>query len=299
MTRLSSAALLGLCATLSVVHLSGQTRGAQRETRQRIVYASALDQSGNPVPAIATTDVVIREDKVAREVLSVVPATEPMEITLLVDNSQAAEPYTRDIREAVSAFVKEIAADENGVKHQIGIYTIAERPTVNTAYTTDTERLLKGGQRIFSTPGSGAYLLDAIIETSQAISKRRVSRPVIVAMTTEGPELSDRPYQQVLEPLRQSGATLHVVVIGRPQNNNNDRSIVLDVGTRDTGGRYDTVLASNGLDKKMKQVADELTHQWQVTYARPDSLIPPDQVTVSSGKTGLVVRGIAAKDYRN
>ena len=65
---------------------------------------------------------------------------------------------------------------------------------------------------------------------------------MIVALTSEGPELSDRYYKMVLEPLRASGATLHVVSIGRPMNMNEDRSMALSLGTRDTGGRYDTLL---------------------------------------------------------
>ena len=35
--------------------------------------------------------------------------------------------------------------------------------------------------------GSGTYLLDGLIETSQGLTKRGSPRPVIVAITTEGP----------------------------------------------------------------------------------------------------------------
>ena len=34
--------------------------------------------------------------------------------------------------------------------------------------------------------------------------------------------------------------------------------------------------------RKLTQLADELTHQYKVTYARPQSLIPPEQVTVAA-----------------
>src|SRR5689334_12012858 len=97
MTRRSFAAgPIVLCAALTA---SGLLHAQSRELRERVAYVSAVDQSGAPVPSLSPDDVVIREDKVAREVLSVLPATEPMEITLLVDNSQAAEPYIRDLRE--------------------------------------------------------------------------------------------------------------------------------------------------------------------------------------------------------
>ncbi len=280
------AALVASLAFLAPVFLAAQAQ-------QRAVYASAVGQNGAPVPDLGASDFVVREDKVAREILNVVPAADPMQIALLVDNSQAADPYVRDIREGLSAFIATIGADPTGAKHQVAVITIGERPTINTDYTTDLERATKGAQRIFAMPSSGAYLLDGIIETSQGIRKRGSSRPVIVAVVTSGVDLSDRPYQSALEPLMASGAAFHVLVIGRPITGDQERMMTLDLGTRDTGGRYDTILASSGLSSRMKQLAEELTHQYKITYARPTTLIPPDKVTVAAAKPGLTVRGIA------
>ena len=56
---------------------------------------------------------------------------------------------------------------------------------------------MKGVDRIFEHAGSGSYLLDGIIEASQGFKKREAQRPVIVAITTEGPEFSYRAYEQV------------------------------------------------------------------------------------------------------
>jgi hypothetical protein len=291
-TRLFQAAALA-----TVLVGSGQTF-AHAQAQPREVYVSALDQSGAPVESLAPTDVIVREDKMAREILSVVPAQEPMHIALLIDNSQAAEPYIRDYREAVPAFIAAIAADESGARHQISLITLAERPTINTDYTSDAASLTAGAGRIFAMPGSGTYLLDAIVEISQGLKKHNFTRPIIVAITTEGPEMSDRQYQSVLEPLRASGAAFHVIVVGNPRNTSYDRSIVLDQGTRAGGGRFDTLLTTNALAARMKQVAAELTHQFKVTYARPQSLIPPEQVTIASGKDGLTVRGIPVLEPR-
>jgi hypothetical protein len=284
-----------LCLTLFALLAPAALRA---QALQRSIYASALDQSGAPVPNLGPTDFVVREDKVAREILSVAPATDPMQIALLVDNSQAGEQFTRDYREALPAFINAIAADESGARHQIAIITLAERPTINTAYTFDFQQAIKGANRIFGTPGSGAYLLDGIIETSQDIKKKNLTRPVILAITTEGPELSDRQYMTVIEPLRESGASLSVVTVGNPRNNNYDRSVVIDMGTRDTGGRNDVLMTGSALASRMRQIANELTHQYRVTYARPDTLIPPDQVTIAAAKPGLTVRGIPVKTVR-
>jgi hypothetical protein len=277
--------------------LMTSSRPAAAQARDREIFASALDRNGVPVPSLGPSDFVVREDKVAREVLRVTPADEPMDIAVLVDNSQFSEQYIRDYREALVAFINTVA--EDNVRHQVAIITVAERPTINTDYTLDLSRAVQGAERIFAMPGSGAYLLDGIIETSQGIIRREPSRPVIVAISTEGPELSDRQYQTVLEPLRASGAALHVIVVGRPLNNSTDRAIVLDVGTRESGGNYDNLLTGNALTARLKRLATELTSQYRVTYARPESLIPPEQVTIAAARPGLTVRGTPARQPRD
>ena len=53
------------------------------------------------------------------------------------------------------------------------------------------------------------------------------------------------------------------------------------------------------LEPQLKQLADELTHQYQVTYARPQSLIPPERFTVATNKPGLTARGTLVKRPRH
>ena len=80
------------------------------------------------------------------------------------------------------------------------------------------------------------------------------------------------------------------------------QGMTVDSRTRPSSPRVrvarDTLLTSNGLTNKLKQVATELTHQYRVTYARPQTLIPPEQVTVTAAKPGLTVRGTVMKIFR-
>jgi len=176
------------------------------------------------------------------------------------------------------------------------LIALADRPTIITDYTSDRAALLKGAQRVFSLPDTGTYLLDGLIEVSRGFTKRDARRPVIVAITTEGPELSDRHFDQVLKPLRASGAAFHALVLGWPVNQEHDRTVVLGEGTRTTGGRHETLLVSMALAARLKQVAAELMHQYRVTYARPQSLIPPERVTVTAARPGLTARGTLIND---
>ena len=265
------------------------------------MYVSVLNDAGAPVPDLGPADFVVREDNVAREVLRVAPAVEPMQIAILIDNSVAATQYITDIRNAVRDLVTVLTTpSETTGRNELAIITLADRPTTLTDYTTSRAQLLKGIDRIFAQPQSGTLLLEGLIDVSKAVKTKGATRPVIIAIVTEGPELSERYYDLVLQPLQRSGAAFHAIVVGTPAGGmgdaERDRGVVLDRGTKDTGGRRDNVLTSMSLGPKLKEVADELTHQYRVTYARPQSLIPPERVTVTAARPGLTARGTLITD---
>src|SRR5262249_38086675 len=191
-------------AGLALLALAAIAVGTPRSPRlaaqasQRSMYVSVLDDSGAPVPDLGPSDFIIREDNVAREVLRVGPATEPMWLILLVDNSTAARNDILDIRRGLHDFIAGMTApSDHGGKNRIAITTLADRPTIVTDYTTSVVELNKGVDRIFSQPNSGNLLLQGIIDVCRGFKAHEATRPVIVAITTEGPEFSDRYYDLV------------------------------------------------------------------------------------------------------
>jgi len=270
---------------------------AHAQTLQRGIYASVLTKDGTPVLDLTAADFVVREDNLAREVLRVEPARATMQIALLVDNSAASGRNIRDIRDAATEFIKGVTG--NGMENEVALITVGERPTILVDYTTDQAKLLKGAA-IFSQPNSGAYMLDGIFETARALKKREARRPVIIGIATNGPEYSNRYHDQVVGAVSDAGASLNIVMVGPPptdvvSNEGRERALVFSEGTDTTGGRYDNVLAASAMGMRLKQVADELTHQYLVTYARPQSLIPPEHITITSKRPDVTVRGTPVK----
>jgi hypothetical protein len=268
------------------------------QTSTRAMYVSALTDAGAPAADLGPGDFIVREDNVAREVMKVEPAVDPMEIAVLVDTSQAARNDISHVRTALPPFVKTLTTGE--VKNEVAIIAIGERPTVFTNYTFIQKDLQKGIDRIWSTQGSGAYMLDGVIETGQGFKKRKTARPVIVAILSEGPELSNRHHDEVIDSLKNNGVAFHAITLGRPSSSLSDemreRAIVLDDGPKLTGGRRSELLTPMALAAQLVQLADELTHQYKITYAHPQSLIPPEKVTVTSAKAGVTARGTLAKE---
>jgi len=260
------------------------------QPKQTDVYVSVLDAKGEPATGLTAEDFRVREDSTAREVLKAGPATEPLTVALLVDDSQATTPATQMIREAVDAFITALSG-----KAEISIVTFGERPTIVADYSTDPIKLKEAAKRIFPRAGAGAYLMDAIVDVSRGFKKREAKRPVIAVLMMESDvEFSNRHYDNVLKELQTGGGTLHVVALGVPPGSMSDeirnRDQVVALGTERTGGRRDNVIALTAAAPRMKQLAAELTHQYVVTYARPETLIPPEKIEVTVSKPGLTAR---------
>lgn len=284
---------LRLLCGLALISLLGTAPQAQTPPQPEgpgtRIYASVVDNRGRPVTGLTAADFTVREDGVAREVLAAREADAPLQIALLVDDSQAAMDATVYLREGLAAFLERLHG-----RAEIALITTGERPTVLAPYTKDTSLLQERIKRIFPRSGSGAYLLDAVFDASRGLAKREGERRAIVAVTFEGTEYSNRQHAQVLQELTRSGATLHVLAVGTPSGSLNDemrnRNILIGEGTERTGGRRDQVLALAGLPERLKALADELLHQYVITYSRPDTLIPPEKVEVSTTRPNLTVR---------
>jgi VWFA-related protein len=265
------------------------------QAAERSLHVTVVDAMDNDVSGLGPADFVVHEDKAQREVLRVSPAHDPMQIALLVDDSPAMARYLQDIRSSLAAFITAITADTppDG-KHELAIITLSSRPTIKANYTFDQAKLLKTADGVFPQQATQPTLLDGIAEASDGLAKRHAARPVIVVVAAETTDASFRLYDQVLDSLAKAGATLYMVGLGAPTDQR-DRSIVLDQGTESSGGEYVTLLASNALGARMTRLASHLTHQYLVTYAHPNSLIPPEHVTVGVTKAGLKARGTLVK----
>jgi VWFA-related protein len=291
--RIYSWATLILAAIAGITLTSDSAVFAQTASRERTLFVSAVDAKGEPVEGLGPDAFVVREDGRRREVLRVSRATEPMDLALLVDNSQAATDDITFIREALSKFVAGM-----GKEHRIALIGLAERPTVLVPYTTDRTQLATAIGRLFFMTGSGMTLMDALFETSRGLRSRDSERAVFVPVLTDGVEFTNRYSKDVVRELRDAGVAMHAVGIGRfpyaDEHSIRERAFVLDDGPKVTGGQRITLLTPNALPAAMERLARELSAQYKVVYARPESLYEWN-VEVTSGRPGLTVRGTPAR----
>ena len=283
---------MALLARLTFALLTAAVAAIQlhAQAEEWTVYAGVVDRAGAPITGLSNPDFVVRENGVAREILRVSPATDSLRVAILVDNSQEIRNDLIDLRQGLRGFVNELDR-----RHEVSLTGFGGPPTVLVDYTRDLTRLETGITRLLARPGTGSYLLSAIIDTSRAMRKRRDLRRVMVIITTQGPEFSEISYQTVLEYVRESGAPMHSYVLRREGMSPTDAAaqeveLTLAVGTQMTGGRREELLSAMAMTPRLQSLATELNHQYQVVYARPKTLLPPETIEVGVRRSGVVVR---------
>lgn len=273
----------------ALVVAASQTAAAQ--ARDARVYVSVTDDDDKPL-TITAADVAITEDGSAREVLRVEKATAPLQIALLVDDSQAAQGAINDLRTGLRQFVAKVLAANP--ESQIALITFGERPTLLSDYTNSKAQLERAINRVFARQGSGAYMLEAIISATRGVAKRDSERAHIVVIGTEGIEFSNDHYDRVLDQLAESGAALWALTLTAGQNapmteEVRNRNVVLGRGTSTSGGRQELVLANSAVPSRLEELAERLFNQYVVTYGRPEALVPPKRIEVKVTKPGARV----------
>ena len=137
-------------------------------------------------------------------------------------------------------------------------------------------------------------LLDATVEISNGLRQRETTRAAIVPIITTGVEFSNRFGLDVVDAIQQSGASLQALVMGRADYGSvpaRERAVVLDAGTRQTGGRHVRLQTSSGVRPALQKLARQLSSQYKVVYSRPESLIPPESTEVRSRRSDVAMTG--------
>jgi len=258
------------------------------------IFVSALDESGRPVKDLTAAELRIREDGVDREVTGLKPAGDPLTIALLADTTQGASEYTRDIRDALSAFVRQVRAASPDAP--ITLMEFGQASITVIPFTTSTDDLDKGINKLVGKPNAASVLLEALIDASDHLAKRPSPRRAIVVLNMEpSDEQSREEPKRINEALRKSGAQLWAVSLQKGTMKNPTRDIVLNALTKNTGGNREFIVGQSALLPVLKSYADALTSQYELTYKRPNKSAQVVQVGTTRLGLKLHASGFAPK----
>ena len=169
MPRTSSARLVLHAIVLVALAGAAPHADAGQAARQQQLDVIVVDRNQNPVTDLTPAEFVVREDGVAREVISVTAGAPPSPIMLLVDNSQAAEPSLLDIRRGLAAFVDAFGA----TSVQIGLKTFGERPTTVAAPTSPA--MVRIGRTVMPGRFMGQITHDNALDILSAVGSVRTN----------------------------------------------------------------------------------------------------------------------------
>jgi hypothetical protein len=278
----------------------------------RTIYISALDKDGLPVSDLQAVEIELKVGGKTQRIVSAAEATLPLRVSIL-----DADQGTGAFQQGIARFMQTLLGHA-----EFALTSVIVQPQKITDYSGDARVLSDGVSRLGQRGRErGAQLLEAIQEAARSV-RRENRRPVILVLRLGGEGVTSLQGKDVLEDVRKSGAILYAVssagAQGRapnqnpnPDETNPDRArvnaqqgqlrddeladsmqhlgTVLGDGVKESGGRHDQVIATTHA-QAIQRIANELRHQYEVTFEMSESVKPGDKLAVSTKRKGVTLR---------
>ena len=261
-------ACVSLTIALAVLAI-GRPAAVNRVAAQRSrVYVSVADNKGKPVAGLTAADFKIAIDDKEQEVLSVAPATDPLDVVIITDRLGLDPAYSNfTVHHALSGFVKTIRTVPDS---RIALTTF-DGPVVRiTGFNTPATELNKAIGRL-ATTALESGLLNAVVDACELLRDSKTDRRVIFAMfAAYRADTSNQWNDKSMMTMWQSNASLwalEVQSIGGAVGGNAGREEVVGLGSRMSGGMHVNVASAVGLSNQAQLMATLIAKQYVITYA--------------------------------
>lgn len=282
-----------IAAAVLFVGLAGGGAAGQEQTRR--IYLTALDGSDAAVSDLSPDDLTVKEGGKVRQITRLAPASAKMQIAIIVDDNG-----TGIFRVGVARFIEALLD-----RAEFAISVVRGQTMKLIDYTSDAHGLSQAVMQLSAQPSTndGNQLLDGITGTSIDMAKRKAGRPIIVALTVGGDDVTPMQPDDALDDLRKSGAQLYVVSMFSsslrptvPKTRASDMlseghalGAVLGDGPGRSGGYHEEISAMAGVDPRLAQLADQLKHQYIMEYSLQGSK-PSKTVSISAKRKNITLR---------
>ena len=233
---------------------------AQQVGASRTVLATVMDNRGRPVIDIEADDFVVRETGQPRDVLSVRVADYPLAIVL--DNGQGAGRDIEAIRRAAARFIARVGRRPVAV-------ALSDPPGLIATFEDERAIVLQRLEKATVTSSSDG-LFQAIVAASRALEE--TGSPFSAIVVVSAAPLASVP-ADVLTPVVQSGASVHVVVhreaAAAPGGATAQSSEALRALSDETHGQFMTIYTAASYQIALDRLADRLAPELLVDYVVP------------------------------
>ena len=273
---------------------------AEAQGTRRTIYITARAADGGPAPALAASDILLKEAGQSRSVVRVEPSRTPLQIAVAVEERLAPDD---DVRRSVANFFDHVY--EAG---KVALYSVGRRSERRSDYTSEIVPFARAVNGLPPRSTEHGDLVQAVHEIARD-QRSREGRRVIVVLGTESAIASSVTAAGVLEQLAAGSSVLYAATIagssgstvpsgatsggrrldleGQVSAIERDR-MYADV-TRQSGGLHMSFQRTAGMFDALERIAGELTRQYVVSY--DGELRSDGSVSVESARPGLIVRG--------
>lgn len=285
---------------VSLVATLGATAPPLQGGANKTVFVSAVDAGNKPVAGLTKDTWAVREDGADRTVVDVKPATDPLNIVLMIDTSVTSQGSISDLRSSLLAFSDAIFAGSAPVN--MSVMDVANTDPMVVSDKTTAADVDKALAKTFADRAGNTIMLEALLDASKKFAKATSTRRAIVIVNMEAvPDASTEPPQKVLQAIVGSGASLWDVTYRNAATNGLEQQVqgagsagaqifesLITAVPAGTGGLRLVVNATTVLKESLSTIAGAIVGQYAVTYVRGDAPLPKE-VQLGNSKPGVTV----------
>jgi len=269
-----SVAWLAFAVTLRAVG-AGTGPAVPRADVLRTVYFSAVDAGGAHVPDLTAADLIVKEGGKERPIDAVQPSTKLMQLSIIVDDGG-----TGGFQTAVSQFIQ---ATFGRAEFAIRVLSPqAIRVLDFTRNGDDLRTAVRGLVYRGRIPTDGEQVIAGVSDAAKELDQREAPRPSILVLTVTGEKALSDLSDDTLKALKNSGAGLNVVYL-----TGISLGKVLGDGPKQSGGLIEQVNGNVALGPAIAKIADNLLHQYVLTYTIPDGVKPNERFSLSTTRKNV------------
>ena len=287
---------------LALAVLAAALYAAAAGAETRSVALVVTDDQGAFVNDVRPDEVRVLETDEVRELVSFERDERRLAVVLVLDTSTgAARVFRTQAFDAVSALLSHLPEGS-----RCTLWTTGDRPRRIGVLEGERPQIEKKVAQAFGLEGPNA-LLDTLVEAAESLARESGHRRALVAVSGAGAGHSTLSPGDVSSQVRKGGARVLGVMYREGESGgpgslrgldvlrddanltivgSGDHERVLSGLARATGGRFESVPTTLGVNRLLESMGAELAGQYRLRYAGSDTK-GPRQVDVRLARTGV------------
>ncbi len=223
------------------------------EVRRVVLTVTVTGPDGMPITDLSRENFRVFEDGAAQEILEFDVEERPLRLALVLDTSGSMRGQLTQVQLAAAGFLDVLLPEDRAM-----VVDFDDQVMLLQDLTDNRSALRDALMSTYARGGTAMY--DAVHATLRRLAPRK-ERKAIVMLSDGGDTASVLDRDNAMQATRASDVLIYAIGIGSA-----DHSVLKSL-SKEAGGRAYFVGSADELAGVYQQIADELRHQYIVTYA--------------------------------